>query len=132
MATLRERACPRVDQHAEHAPHEWEDPHRGLDPYRCPGFKSIETRMLQRLIITCKAFALTREDRLEIADQILRRPDNMPITSYNDLNADELRRMLDAMTGAVLVAHIVRERQSAQRRSRRVHNPSTPSTPAND
>lgn len=78
--------------------------------------KPLQQRMLERLIITCKAFALTRDDRLEIADQILRRPDNMPITSYNDLNEDELRRMLDAMTGAVLVAHIVRQRQARTRR----------------
>lgn len=112
MADLRERPCPQRDPHPAH---DYAHANRGDTSFHCPGLKSIETRMLQRLIITCRAFGLTREDRLEIADQILRRPDNMPITSYNDLNADELRRMLDAMTGAVLVAHIVRQRQTRKR-----------------
>lgn len=84
-------------------------------PFRCPGLKSREQRMLESLLITCKAFGLTRDDRLEIADQILRRPDNMPLTSYSQLTEPELQRMLDAMHGAVLVAHIVRQRQTRRR-----------------
>lgn len=60
-------------------------------------------KMMQKLLIVCKAFALTRDDRLDIARHICRR-DN--ITSFNDLTTEELGRMLDAMEGATLVAHI--------------------------
>lgn len=65
-------------------------------------------KMRAKLLIVCKAFALTREDRLDIAQHLLRR-DN--ITSYNDLTIDEVARMLDALEGAVLVAHICLNRK---------------------
>lgn len=120
MDRLRERHCRATDPHKAH---EWVVASSGM-AFRCPGHKSREQRMLERLQIMCKAFGLTRDDRLELADQLLRRPDNMPITSYSQLNAEELQRMLDGLTGAVLVAHLVRERQAAMRAMRRVHNPS--------
>ncbi len=65
-------------------------------------------KMRAKLLIVCKAFGLTRDDRLDIATHLLRR-DN--ISSYNDLTIDEVARMLDALEGAVLVAHICLNRK---------------------
>lgn len=99
------------------------------EPTEAP--KDRMTRMLQKLLIMTRAFGLTRDDRLEIANQVVWRPDNMPpITSYSQLSEQELERMLDAMTGAVLVAHIVRQRQARQR-NRPVHSPPS-SNPTNE
>lgn len=66
-------------------------------------------KMRAKLIILCKAFSLTRDDRIELARTLLRR-DN--IASYNDLTIDEVARMLDALEGAVLVAQVCLNRRT--------------------
>lgn len=68
-------------------------------------------RMRTKLLIMFKSFGINREARLELARQIVWRDD---VTSFNDLSEDELGRVLDAMTGATLVAHLCLERRAGR------------------
>lgn len=74
-----------------------------------PDLLERHRKMRAKLIIMCKAFSLDRDDRLGLAQTILRR-DN--ITSYNDLTIDEVARMLDGLEGAVLIAQICLNRRT--------------------
>jgi hypothetical protein len=76
----------------------------------------VRRRKLARLLITCRAFGINRDDRLALANTLLYRPpEQPPIQSFNDLTDSELDRMLDAMEGAALVAHLVTERRAGTR-----------------
>jgi len=66
-----------------------------------------------RLLIMCKAFGITRDERIELARHILARDEHL-LTSFNDLDDHDLERMLDAMTGATLVAHLCLERRAGR------------------
>jgi hypothetical protein len=59
----------------------------------------------------CKAFGLTRADRLEVATFVLDRN----VESFNQLGPVEIERLTDAMRGAVTVAKIRMERQRGER-----------------
>ena len=50
-----------------------------------------------------KTYGLSRQDRLDLAEMILRRD----VTSWKDLDEDQLTRMLDALEGFSLISHLL-------------------------
>lgn len=64
------------------------------------------------IFATCNAFGFTRAQRLEVAVSLL----NREVESFSDLTPEELARLRDAFTGAVLVATICNERRRGDRR----------------
>lgn len=50
----------------------------------------------------CQLYELTREDRISLAQMILRRD----ITSWSELDEGQMTRMLDALEGYGLVCHL--------------------------
>jgi hypothetical protein len=78
--------------------------------------KSLQRRKIEKLLITFEAFSIGRDDRIALAETLLHRPnDRPPITSFNDLTDHELDRMLDAMAGAALVAHLCLDRRAGRK-----------------
>lgn len=61
---------------------------------------------LRKLFSYAKAFGLTREDRLGLAEVLLRRD----ISSWSDLDDTQINRMLDALEGATLVMALMAQR----------------------
>ena len=59
----------------------------------------------------CRAFGLTRQDRLEVATVVLDRN----IDSFKQLGPTDVARLTDAMRGAVTVASIRMERRAGTR-----------------
>jgi hypothetical protein len=59
----------------------------------------------------CSAFGLSRADRLEVVTVLLDRN----VESFACLDDNEVRRLRDAMHGAVLVCTIQRERRRGER-----------------
>lgn len=70
-------------------------------------------RMRIAALIMFRAFGIDRDDRLELARQILHL-DEHKLTSFNDLDELQLGRVLDAMTGATLVAHLCLNRRAGR------------------
>lgn len=50
----------------------------------------------------CQLYELTREDRISLAQMILRRD----ITSWSELDEGQMTRMLDALEGYGLICHL--------------------------
>ena len=65
------------------------------------------TRMLVKALDMAKRIGIDREDRIGLAEMILRRD----VPSWKALSEEELTRVLDALEGYVLIAHVVGERQ---------------------
>ena len=55
----------------------------------------------------CDLYELTREERISLTQMVLRRD----ITSWKDLDEDQLGRMLDCLEGFGLISHLMSERQ---------------------
>lgn len=68
-------------------------------------------RDLRAIFAMCNAFSLTRGDRMEVASVIL----NANVESYRQLDSTEIRRLRDALEGAVLVCKIQMERRRGER-----------------
>lgn len=51
-------------------------------------------------------FGLERDDRIALAETLLRRD----ITSWRDLNREQINRLLDAFEGAALIMHLLSTR----------------------
>ena len=49
-----------------------------------------------------KTYGLSRQDRLDLAEIILRRD----VTSWKDLDDDQLTRVLDSLEGFALISHL--------------------------
>lgn len=73
--------------------------------------RDVWRRRQQACFVLANAFDLSKAHRLEIASVILDRH----IESWNDLDHVEMGRLLDALQGASLVAHIHIERRRGQR-----------------
>lgn len=56
----------------------------------------------RKLHVYADTLRLTREERIELSEMILRRD----IASWKDLDDGQVGRMLDALEGAVLVIHM--------------------------
>jgi hypothetical protein len=72
-----------------------------------------QTRMPQeqsdarkKLMTLCRQYEFSREERLELACYLLRRD----ITSYTQLDEDQVRRLLDAFEGHHLIETLLRMR----------------------
>lgn len=63
--------------------------------------------MLVKALDMAKRIGIDREDRIGLAEMILRRD----VPSWKALSEEELTRVLDALEGYVLIAHVVGERQ---------------------
>jgi len=63
-----------------------------------------------KLYVYASALGLEREERLGLAEMILRRD----ISSWSELSAAQVDRMLDALEGAVLVTHLIGQRQESR------------------
>lgn len=59
-------------------------------------------------------YTLTREERIEFAEILLRRD----ITSWNDLTDEQVDRLLDAFEGHALLRHLMDERLKSIRQMR--------------
>jgi hypothetical protein len=57
---------------------------------------------LRKALAYAKTYGLTRDDRLGLAEIILRRD----VTSWKQLDRAELDRLLDALEGYALIAHL--------------------------
>lgn len=68
-------------------------------------------RRLAFVFHACRAFGLTRADRLEIATIVLDRN----IDTFRQLGPTDVARLTDAMRGAVTVASIRMERHAGKR-----------------
>lgn len=55
----------------------------------------------------CTLYGLTRQDRLDLAEMLLRRD----ISTWKDLDDDDMTRLLDALEGFGLVSHLMQTRQ---------------------
>lgn len=62
--------------------------------------------MLTSLIIKATQAGLTRDDRLEVAEVVLRRD----VRSWKDLSNDDCRRLHDALDGFGYIAHLLIEK----------------------
>lgn len=51
-------------------------------------------------------FGMTRQERIDLAEMILRRD----VTSWKDLNSEQVNRLLDAFEGAALIMHLLQTR----------------------
>jgi hypothetical protein len=58
------------------------------------------------LFVRAAAFDMTREERIELAEYVLRRD----ISSWKDLTDQQVCRMLDVLEGAALVIHMLGQR----------------------
>lgn len=72
-----------------------------LDTARRDGGKPT-SQMMKRLMVLARQCALTREDRIELAEVLLRRD----ITSWNDLTNEEARALGFAMEGFAYICHV--------------------------
>lgn len=72
-----------------------------LESARRDGGKPSQA-MMRRLQVMAGQCALTRDDRLELAEVLLRRD----VTTWNDLSADEARLLGAAMEGFAYICHI--------------------------
>ena len=61
---------------------------------------------LLKLFMYADTFGLTRDERLELAQMILRRD----ITTWKTLEPAQIDRMLDAFEGATLLFHLLQQR----------------------
>lgn len=61
----------------------------------------------RKLHMVAKQIGLTRDERIELAEYILRRD----ITSYRQLDDSQVIRLLDALEGFELVVHLLSARQ---------------------
>lgn len=66
---------------------------------------AIEARR-RKLFRYAKTFGMSREERLDLSEIILRRD----IPSWDDLNSTEVSRLLDAFEGAALIMHLLETR----------------------
>jgi hypothetical protein len=71
---------------------------------------------LTKAMIYARTYGLTRDDRLELAEILLRRD----VASWKDLDENQLVRLLDALEGFALVNHL--------RTTRNRTDPSPPSS----
>lgn len=60
----------------------------------------------KKLFVYADAFGMSREERIDLAQNILRRD----ITTWKSLDDAQVDRMLDALEGAVLIMHLVGSR----------------------
>lgn len=63
----------------------------------------------KKLYERAKSIGLTREERIELAQYILRRD----ITSWKQLDETQVVRLLDALEGFELIVHLLSSRASA-------------------
>jgi hypothetical protein len=75
--------------------------------------KPRDERMRTKALIMFRAFGIDRDSRLELTRQILHLDDHQ-CQSFNDLDEAQLARVLDAMTGATLVAHLCLDRRAGR------------------
>lgn len=55
----------------------------------------------------CDLYGLTRQDRLELAEMLLRKD----VETWSTLDETELFRLLDALEGYGLITHLMQDRQ---------------------
>jgi len=55
----------------------------------------------------CDLYQLAREERISLTQMVLRRD----VSSWKDLDDDQLGRMLDCLEGFGLISHLMSERQ---------------------
>lgn len=60
----------------------------------------------KKLFIYASNFGLTRDERIELSEMLLRRD----ITSWNDLSESQVLRLLDAFEGAALLHYLTQQR----------------------
>lgn len=72
------------------------------------GCQDADVLRRRKMFVYRDAFGLRNEDLVELAEQILRRD----IDTVKALTDDEVGRMLDALEGATLVLHLLRERDA--------------------
>lgn len=69
--------------------------------------KSVDLLGMRRLAFVLASEAgLTRDDRLDLAEVLLRRD----VGSWKELDVDDLARLLDALKGYQFIAHLSRTR----------------------
>lgn len=51
-------------------------------------------------------FGMSRQERIDLAEMMLRRD----VTSWKDLNGEQVNRLLDAFEGAALIMHLLATR----------------------
>lgn len=66
------------------------------------------TTKLRKAMMYCDMYEMTRDERLSLAQMVLRRD----ITSWKSLDEEQLGRMLDSLEGYGLIAHLISERQA--------------------
>lgn len=64
---------------------------------------------LRKLFLNCDRLGLTRDERIDLAEYILRRD----IVSFKQLDEEQVNRMLDATEGAELVMVLLSQRAPA-------------------
>jgi len=64
----------------------------------------------RKLFTYADSFGLTRDERLELSEMLLRRD----IASWKDLTDIQVLRMLDAFEGAALLLHLTQERSQVR------------------
>lgn len=67
----------------------------------------VKTRMLKKAHHYCDLYGMTRDERISLAQMVLRRD----ITSWTQLDEEQMGRMLDCLEGYGLITHLVSERQ---------------------
>lgn len=60
----------------------------------------------RKLMVRASEWGMTRDERIEFAEQLLRRD----VESWVDLDEDQVRRLLDGFEGCELLMEIVRQR----------------------
>lgn len=69
---------------------------------------TIRTIRLRKAMHYCDLYGLDREERLALAQMVLRRD----ITTWSTLDDEQLERMLDCLEGYGLVTHLLANRQA--------------------
>lgn len=64
------------------------------------------TLRLRKAFYYCDLYELTREDRISLAEMVLRRD----VSSWKDLDGDQLLRMLDCLEGYGLIVALLAQR----------------------
>lgn len=64
--------------------------------------RASQTDQLRKLFLLCDEIGLDREQRIELAEYLLRRD----IDTFNDLDPAQVSRMLDACEGYQLITHL--------------------------
>jgi hypothetical protein len=65
-----------------------------------------------KLFVYADTFGLTRDERIELAETLLRRD----VASWKNLTDRDVDRLLDAFEGAALITHLLSERDPRMRR----------------